>query len=72
MMIFQRLLPERDKAGPRDVYPRTVQGAARVYLQDDNMLIWFRNGVWDYRTMKLTDYDDEDFDAKIPNADQPR
>ena len=65
MMIFQRLCPNGTK---QDIatFIRELCKAPRVYLQDDNMLIWFRNGVWDYRTMKLTDYDDEDFDAKYP------
>ena len=65
MMIFQRLCPNGTK---QDIatFVRELCKAPRVYLQDDNMLIWFRNGVWDYRTMKLTTYDDEDFDAKYP------
>ena len=33
------------------------------------MLIWFRNGVWDYRTQELTSYDDSHFEAKYPHAD---
>ncbi len=65
MMIFQRLCPNGTK---QDIatFIRELCKAPRVYLQDDNMLIWFRNGVWDYRTRKLTAYDDEDFDAKYP------
>ena len=65
MMIFQRLCPNGTK---QDIatFVRELCKAPRVYLQDDNMLIWFRNGVWDYRTMSLTSYDDKDFDAKYP------
>ena len=65
MMIFQRLCPNGTK---QDIatFVRELCKAPRVYLQDDNMLIWFRNGVWDYRTMELTTYDDPHFDAKYP------
>lgn len=65
MMIFQRLYPNGTK---QDIatFVRELCKAPRVYLQDDNMLIWFRNGVWDYRTQELTPYDDTHFESKYP------
>ena len=59
-------LPERGQSRTSRRLSANCARRRAYSLQDDNMLIWFRNGVWDYRTMKLTDYDDEDFDAKYP------
>jgi phage/plasmid-associated DNA primase len=32
----------------------------------DPHLVWFRNGVWNYKDRSFTEYDDPDFDEKYP------
>ena len=65
MMIFQRLCPNGTKQDLATL-ARELCKAPRAYLQNDDKLVWFRNGVWDYRRMALTEYDDSNFDRLYP------
>lgn len=38
--------------------------AERATINNDNKLVFFRNGVWNYRTKTLTAYDDPTYDNK--------
>ena len=65
MRIFQRLAPN-GTAQDIATFCREIRRAPVAYLQRDDKLVWFRNGVWDFRTMSLTPYDDKDFERKYP------
>lgn len=65
MKIFQRLCPNGTAHDER-TFARELRKAPRVRVQEDNSLVWLRNGVWDYKTRKLTEYNDPMFDSIYP------
>ena len=69
MMAFQRLCPNGTRQD-LSTFDREIRRAPRVRIQSDDKLVWFRNGLWDYRTKRLTSYDDENFD-RTPLRDCP-
>ena len=66
MQAFQRLSPN-GTAQDVETFKRELRRAPVAYLQRDDKLVWFRNGVWDYRTRTLTAYEDPSFEAKYPD-----
>ena len=66
MMAFQRLCPNGTRQD-LSTFDREIRRAPRVRIQSDDKLVWFRNGLWDYRTKSLTSYDDENFDRMYPD-----
>lgn len=66
MRIFQRLCPDGN-GHAETTFRRELRNAPRVRVQSDDKLVWWRNGVWDYRTYTLTPYDDPEFDRIYPD-----
>ena len=66
MMAFQRLCPNGTRQD-LSTFDREIRRAPRVRIQSDDKLVWFRNGLWDYRTKSLTSYDAENFDRMYPD-----
>lgn len=65
MRIFQRLCPNGNKHDI-DTYLRELCSAKRVRVQSDDKLVWWRNGVWDYRRKTFVAYDNPNFDSIYP------
>lgn len=65
MKIFRRLCPNPSSA---DIYNfrNTLRDADIARATLDKMLVFYRNGVWNYRDRSFTAYDAPDYDAKYP------
>ena len=65
LAIFRNFV-KNPKASDRDNYFSYLYDTKKVFFQSDNSIVFFRNGVWDFKTKTFTDYDDPDFDKKYP------
>ena len=64
MRIFSYLCPDGTRHDEHSMHRYIATNADTVSLHSDNKLIYFRNGVWDFKTKTLTDYNDPDYDSK--------
>lgn len=65
LAIFRNFV-KNPKASDRDNYFSYLYDTKKVFFQSDNSIVFFRNGVWDFKAKTFTDYDDPDFDKKYP------
>jgi hypothetical protein len=64
MRSLSLLIPDATRHDERSMLRYLGCHAPAVTLHSDNMLIYFRNGVWDYRSKTLTAYDSPDYNSK--------
>ena len=64
MRIFSYMCPDGTRHDEHSMYRYLATNSDTVSLHSDNKLIYFRNGVWDFKTKTLTDYNDPHYDAK--------
>lgn len=64
MRALSLLIPDANAHDETTLIRYLACHAESVSLNNDNQLVFFRNGVWDYRTKTLTAYSDPAFDQK--------
>ena len=64
MQALSLLIPDASRHDEHSLLRYLACHAPAAHLGEDNKLIFFRNGVWDYRTKTLTEYSSDDYDSK--------
>ena len=64
LKIFRVLCPNRERS-EKPNYLAKLKDAPEAVFAQDNKVVFYRNGVFDYRTRQLVDYDDPDYDEKV-------
>lgn len=64
MKALSLLIPDASRHDEHSLLRYLSCHAPAAHLGEDNKLIFFRNGVWDYRTKTLTEYNADDYDDK--------
>lgn len=62
MRALSLLIPDASRHDERSMLRYLVCHSDAVTLHTDNKLVYFRNGVFDYRTKTLTEYNSADYD----------
>ena len=65
MKIFRRLCPNPSSADITN-FRNALLDAEATRATEDKMLVFFRNGVWNYRDRSFIAYDDPSYDTKYP------
>lgn len=64
MKALSLLIPDASRHDEHSLLRYLSCHAPTAHIGEDNKLIFFRNGVWDYRTKTLTEYNADDYDDK--------
>lgn len=64
MKAMSLLNPDATTHDERSMMRYLYCHAPRAYLQSNNKLVFFRNGVWNYEDKTFTNYDDTSYDSK--------
>lgn len=64
MRALSLLIPDASAHDERSMFRYLGSHADSVTMNSDNMIVFFRNGVFDYRTKTLTAYTDPSYDDK--------
>ena len=64
MRALSLLIPDASAHDERSLFRYLAAHADTVTMNCDNMLVFFRNGVFNYRDKTLTAYDDPSYDTK--------
>ena len=64
MRAMSLLNPDATTHDERSLMRYLYCHAPRAYLQSNNKLVFFRNGVWNYEDKTFTDYNDNSYDSK--------
>ena len=64
MRALSLLIPDASRHDERSMLRYLACHCESVSMNANNMLVYFRNGVWDYKTKTLTAYNDPTYDDK--------
>ena len=68
MRVLTNISPDASRHDELSCMRYLSNAAPTVTLHEDNNLVYFRNGVFDFRNKTLTSYDDSDYESKYGNT----